>query len=294
MSADPFDSLREPVVPIAPSRPFAAELRRRLAERLGVSARPAPPEGSAAARTDVPDIGAYTPAGHTSIVAGLTCARGADAVAWYVEVFDAVLVEPPYMEDDGRLGHAELRVGNTVFSVADEYPDFASSARAARPASASPSMCPMLGPPTSGRSPRARCPSGHPARRTGRCEPASGTPSATVGTSPRPSPLPTRAPPIPDAGQVCGDRPGVVDRHAIVMFRLRAPEHDPDEGGLPWPRSSSGWQSPSPCSPCGCWPAASPPIAPTPVTRPRRPRTPCAVACSDRSEPRAVLTRVSS
>ena len=124
MSADPFDSLREPVVPIAPSRPFAAELRRRLAERLGVSARPAPPEGSAAARTDVPDIGAYTPAGHTSIVAGLTCARGADAVAWYVEVFDAVLVEPPYMEDDGRLGHAELRVGNTVFSVADEYPDF--------------------------------------------------------------------------------------------------------------------------------------------------------------------------
>jgi uncharacterized glyoxalase superfamily protein PhnB len=114
MTIDPFETLREPLVPLAPSASFTVALRRRLADRLGITSpgRPA-----------VPEIREYTPARYTSLVPGLTCARGADAVAWYVEVLDAVLLEPMLMMDDGRMGHAELRVGNAVFTVADEWPE---------------------------------------------------------------------------------------------------------------------------------------------------------------------------
>ena len=71
----------------------------------------------------MPEIREYTPARYTSLVPALSCVRGADAVAWYVEVFDAVLLDPMLMMDDGRMGHAELRVGNAVFTVADEWPE---------------------------------------------------------------------------------------------------------------------------------------------------------------------------
>ncbi len=112
--ADPFENLREPAVPLAPRARFAAELRQRLSARLGV------PDGG---RPPMPEIREYTPARYTSLHPMLSCDRAVDAVQWYVDVFDAVLMEPPFMMDDGRLGHAELRVGNTVFSVADEWPE---------------------------------------------------------------------------------------------------------------------------------------------------------------------------
>ena len=111
---DPFENLREPAVPLAPRAGFAAELRQRLAARLGV------PDGG---RPPVPEIREYTPARYTSLHPMLSCPRAAEALQWYVDVFDAVLLDPPHMMDDGRLGHAELRVGNTVFSIADEWPE---------------------------------------------------------------------------------------------------------------------------------------------------------------------------
>ncbi|QGG96659.1 VOC family protein [Actinomarinicola tropica] len=115
MTTDPFEQLREPAVPLAPRATFAAELRRRLAARLGVPDGGSPP---------VPEIREYTPARYTSLHPMLSCPRAADAVEWYVDVLDAALMEPPLMMDDGRVGHAELRVGNTVFSVADEWPEY--------------------------------------------------------------------------------------------------------------------------------------------------------------------------
>ncbi|MBK5222056.1 MAG: VOC family protein [Acidimicrobiia bacterium] len=114
MTADPFEQLREPTIPLAPRATFAADLRRRLAARLGVADQGRPP---------MPEIREYTPARYTSLLPMLSCPRAAEAVEWYVDVLDAVLMEPPMMMDDGRLGHAELRVGNTVFSVADEWPE---------------------------------------------------------------------------------------------------------------------------------------------------------------------------
>jgi uncharacterized glyoxalase superfamily protein PhnB/predicted enzyme related to lactoylglutathione lyase len=114
MASDPFENLREPNAPLAPRAAFAAELRQRLSARLGVTDQGRPP---------VPEIREYTPARYTSLHPMLSCPRAAEALQWYVDVFDAVLLEPPYMMDDGRLGHAELRVGNTVFSIADEWPE---------------------------------------------------------------------------------------------------------------------------------------------------------------------------
>lgn len=115
MTTDPFDQLREPAVPLAPRAAFAAELRRRLAARLGVADEGRPP---------VAEIREYTPARYTSLHPMLSCPRAAEAVEWYIDVLDAVLMEPPLIMDDGRLGHAELRVGDTVFSVADEWPEY--------------------------------------------------------------------------------------------------------------------------------------------------------------------------
>jgi uncharacterized glyoxalase superfamily protein PhnB len=111
---DPFDSLRQPIVPLAPSAPFASALRQRLADRLGVTTP---------ARSPMPEIREYTPARYRSLTITLTCRRASEAVSWYAEVFDAVLMEAPTMMDDGRLGHAELRVGDSVFAVADEWPE---------------------------------------------------------------------------------------------------------------------------------------------------------------------------
>ena len=114
MATDPFENLREPTAPLAPRAAFAAQLRRRLAARLGVADQGRPP---------VPEIREYTPARYTSLHPMLSCPRAAEALQWYVDVFDAVLMEPPLMMDDGRLGHAELRVGDTVFSIADQWPE---------------------------------------------------------------------------------------------------------------------------------------------------------------------------
>jgi uncharacterized glyoxalase superfamily protein PhnB len=87
MTPDPFESLAEPPVPLAPRPDFTAELRRRLH--------------------------ALTPY--------LSCNRAADAITWYQEVFDAQIVVDPIVMDDGKVGHCELRVGDSVFMLADEF-----------------------------------------------------------------------------------------------------------------------------------------------------------------------------
>lgn len=49
---------------------------------------------------------------------------GAEAIDFYVRAFGAEelfrLVDPA----DGRIGHAELKLGESVLMIADEYPDF--------------------------------------------------------------------------------------------------------------------------------------------------------------------------
>jgi PhnB protein len=50
-----------------------------------------------------------------------TCA--AKAIAFYESHFGASLLYPPIPAPGGRIGHAELRVGDSVVMLADEHPE---------------------------------------------------------------------------------------------------------------------------------------------------------------------------
>jgi uncharacterized glyoxalase superfamily protein PhnB len=113
MMSDPFEVLREPIAPIAPRASFVDELRRRVAGQLGL----------APAHAHVPEIREYTPSRLHTITPYLSCLDAAAAIEWYQHVFDAVLLGDPYLMDDGRVGHAELRIGDSVFMLAGEYPE---------------------------------------------------------------------------------------------------------------------------------------------------------------------------
>jgi PhnB protein len=62
------------------------------------------------------------PAGYHSVTPYLLIAGASDAIAFYVNAFGATevlrLVSP-----DGRIGHAEIRIGNSHVMIADEHPE---------------------------------------------------------------------------------------------------------------------------------------------------------------------------
>jgi uncharacterized glyoxalase superfamily protein PhnB len=113
ITPDPFEALAEPPVPLAPRPAFVNELRRRLADALGSR----PPDKGA----PVLEVREYTPARLHALTPYLSCPRAAEAIAWYQEVFDAQIVVDPIVMDDGKVGHCELRVGDSVFMLADEF-----------------------------------------------------------------------------------------------------------------------------------------------------------------------------
>jgi uncharacterized glyoxalase superfamily protein PhnB len=113
---DPFESLAEPPVPLAPRPEFAARLRARIVDALGLT--PNPPEG-----VPVPEVREYTPARLHALTPYLSCRDAAAAIAWYQDVFDAQMVGEPIVMDDGRIGHCELRIGDSVFMLAGEFPE---------------------------------------------------------------------------------------------------------------------------------------------------------------------------
>jgi uncharacterized glyoxalase superfamily protein PhnB len=45
------------------------------------------------------------------------------AMAWYSDALDARVVGDPYVMDDGRIGHAELRIGGAPLYLSDAYPE---------------------------------------------------------------------------------------------------------------------------------------------------------------------------
>jgi uncharacterized glyoxalase superfamily protein PhnB len=113
---DPFESLAEPPIPLAPRPDFAARLRARIVAELGLT--PKPPEGA-----PMPEVREYTPARLHALTPYLSCRDAAAAIAWYQDVFDAQMVGEPIIMDDGRVGHCELRVGDSVFMLAGEFPE---------------------------------------------------------------------------------------------------------------------------------------------------------------------------
>ena len=117
MPTDPFDSLREPNIPLAPRPAFAAALRRRLSVALGATR-----EEHAMAQP-VLEVREYTPARLRSLTPYLATHDPAAAIDWYIEVFGAQLLGDPIVMPDGRIGHAELRIGDSVIMLAGEFPE---------------------------------------------------------------------------------------------------------------------------------------------------------------------------
>jgi uncharacterized glyoxalase superfamily protein PhnB len=155
---DPFDVLREPVVPVAPDPDFAATLRARLERALALprgvtpvldteipTDQPTPsqaaPGGTAAPSQPAPEEAAPDEAAPDEAAPGGTAApggspvpvlipylavpvgRGQDALDWYVTVLGARRVGEPILMPDGKLGHAELDLGGATVYLAEEFPD---------------------------------------------------------------------------------------------------------------------------------------------------------------------------
>jgi uncharacterized glyoxalase superfamily protein PhnB len=105
MNRDPMDVLRLPVVPVSPRSAFATDLRSRGAAWLGGG-------------DDPPAVAA-----EPSLVPYLSVRGGATAIRWYGDVLGAEVLGDVIVEDNGRVGHAELRIGDARIALADEYPE---------------------------------------------------------------------------------------------------------------------------------------------------------------------------
>ena len=64
----------------------------------------------------------YIPKGYNSITPYLIVKGAAEAIEYYKNVFGATEVMR-MAQPDGRIGHAELKVGNSHIMLADEFPE---------------------------------------------------------------------------------------------------------------------------------------------------------------------------
>ena len=74
-------------------------------------------------------MGHPIPEGHHAITPHLVIKGAAEAIEFYKKAFAAeVLSQMPFPAPDGttRLGHAELRIGDSKLFLADEFPEFGS------------------------------------------------------------------------------------------------------------------------------------------------------------------------
>jgi uncharacterized glyoxalase superfamily protein PhnB len=108
---EPFDALRRPSERVAPDPDFAAELRDNL-RRVILN-------GADMTTTEAPATGAEL----RSLTPYLAVSDARAALDFYVEVFGAARRGEPILMDDGRIGHAELAIGDAVLMLAEEYPE---------------------------------------------------------------------------------------------------------------------------------------------------------------------------
>jgi PhnB protein len=63
------------------------------------------------------------PEGYHAITPYLICDGAAAAIAFYEKVFGAKSLYPPIPAPGGKIGHAEVRIGDSVVMLADEHPE---------------------------------------------------------------------------------------------------------------------------------------------------------------------------
>ncbi|MGI5415264.1 VOC family protein [Actinomadura luteofluorescens] len=110
---DPLEALRTPVVPVDPDPAFAARLRERLRHAL------LQPRGDIMTTAAIQE----TQAEVRSLTPYLCVDDGRRALRWYADAFGAELRGEPMVMEDGRIGHAELVLGDSVLMLADEWPE---------------------------------------------------------------------------------------------------------------------------------------------------------------------------
>ena len=66
---------------------------------------------------------AYVPPRLHAVTPYLAVSDARAAIDWYKQIFDAEDVSEPIIMDDGRVGHAELAIGDAVLMISDEWPE---------------------------------------------------------------------------------------------------------------------------------------------------------------------------
>ena len=110
MTTDPFLELRSRDDALDPDPNFRRDLRARLAAALD--------------DTEETTM-SFIPARLSTITPYLTCRDADAAIGWYRDAFGAEVVGEiyPMSDTDGRVGHAELRVGESTLFLSDEWPE---------------------------------------------------------------------------------------------------------------------------------------------------------------------------
>ncbi|WP_410562627.1 VOC family protein [Amycolatopsis sp. cmx-4-61] len=109
---EPFDALRRPSERVAPDPDFAAELRDDLRRLILNGADMTTTSEAPAATAELRSLTPY-----------LVVPDARAALDFYVEAFGAVRRADPIVMDDGRVGHAEVAIGDSVLMLAEEYPE---------------------------------------------------------------------------------------------------------------------------------------------------------------------------
>lgn len=121
---DPLAVLHGDELPVAPDPAFAARLRTRLESALTL---PANTSGVVMSGTDtaIAELNSTTTTvpPRPAAIPYLAVPDAEAAIAWYVEALGAIVIGEPILMGDGRIGHAELAIGNGVLYLADEFPE---------------------------------------------------------------------------------------------------------------------------------------------------------------------------
>lgn len=124
---DPFRVLTAEDLPVQPDPGFAAQLRARLESALSLPNRTGDivMSGTDTAIAELNEPAVEPDAAHSqsAVLPYLAVADTRAAIDWYIDVFGASLAGEPYEMDDGRIGHAELRIRAATLYLADEYPE---------------------------------------------------------------------------------------------------------------------------------------------------------------------------
>ena len=121
---DPFQVLNAEEFPVQPDPAFAALLRARLQSALSLppGAQGVVMSGTSTALAEAnqkPAAPAESP--RPAALPYLTVGDARAAIEWYRQAFGAQVEGEPITMDDGRIGHAELRIADGALYLADEF-----------------------------------------------------------------------------------------------------------------------------------------------------------------------------